>query len=643
MGSTNTPARFKVALVNMVGERNPAIYEPIAIELLAARVKRRFPEADLLIYDTQPERACYGKIDTTNLAALIRKFGNDEEVPMLLGLSVPIYSYSYTKSLLLKLEKNPPLSSMRVVIGNTIPTYADPALLLREFPYITLVKGEGDEAILEIAQRVALRDPVNRIYARKSNLNGYEIPFRDETIGDIIALEGAILVEGSRGCGYGHCTFCSRLEMGGKDYRVVPEDKVVETIRELAYKYNVTTFGFTDEEAFVNIAATRKLVEAIANENFPILSFRASFRVDEFNNLEEEGLIKSLMGVGLDKVFLGVEGGSNEYLKLLGKGITAEEARRAIWTAKKYGLDYEIGFIMFSWRMTLDMLKSNIEFVSEGDNIFHISELLQNLMVRAGAADEKILKHYVENGKIDYNLEAGFTINDLMYHDVPFLDAEVGRIYQIVRKYEDAEANLHYALKSHERGVGNTINDRSVEALRRALIGLRMELLKCAAGIGDGTSHEWIIQKRRDLVLDFYESIESGRVIGSLEDVKREAKVFLGNKPESNKPHPDAAVSSIIRNEDGEILLRRLRLEDKFTFFGIDGVDSVEKGNNLRDPNAPQLQQLAVSTGTETYAWVSDSGNAVADVIWANPDDILSGRIDTKENVQEIVRSILRA
>jgi Radical SAM superfamily len=536
--------KLKVALIHMASDNSLSLHEPIGIEVLASSIMRKFPNAELLMYDTQPERVRNGKIDIGGLAETVRKFGSNREVPMLLGISVPIYAYDNTKSLLLELEARPPVSLTSMVLGNTIPTYADSGLILKDFPCITLVRGEGDEAIVEIAQRVATYNPVERIYEQKPDLKSYEIPFREKTIGSIMALGGAISVEGSRGCGYGHCTFCPRLGKGGKDYRIVPEGKVVATIKELAEKYNVTKFGFTDEEAFMDVNATRRLIDALSKENLPKLSFRASLRVDEFNRLEEEGIIRPLMDVGLDTVFIGVEGGSNRYLRLMSKGITVEAARKAIDTAKAHNLGYEIGFIMFSWRMTSDMLKENINFAKERDNFMHISDLLRGLDVRAGSIDETILKQHMRVGKLDYDMGAGFSINDLKYKGIPFLDRRVGRVYQVAQEYEAAEANLYYALKSYERNGQKNGGDvafaktKGVDDFRRELVKLRLELLQHAAGIDENAGHEGILgifNRRRSLVKELYETMEKSQAGIAIEDIKREARVFLENEPKGGR------------------------------------------------------------------------------------------------------------
>ncbi len=662
--------RLKVALINMEGEKDPSLHEPISIEVLASRILGEFHNAEIMLYDTQPELVRFGKIDTTKLTEMICQFGNDNSIPLLLGISVPIYSYSYTKSLLLKLESSMPLSPTSIVLGNAIPTYTEPNLILNDFPSVTLVRGEGDEVILEIARNVANYISLEKVYEQKPDMNAYSIPYREGIVQGVMAFGGSIKVETSRGCDYGSCTFCSRCERGGKDYRTIPEDKVVETITELISKYNVPRFELTDEEAFADVHSTHLLIHAIKDAGLPRVPFSASLRVDLLVNLEEQGLLSPLIEVGLSKVFLGVEGGSNPYLKLMAKGTTVEESRKAIAIAKSKHLDYEIGFIMFSWRMTLEMLRDNIAFVSEGDNVLHISSLFNKLEVRAGTADEIHFLRGVKRGR--FHSDTGFSINDSTYKNAPFLDKQVAYIYNSIEKYEAAEANLYYSMKSYLRsGMADAATAEKVGIFYRGLIDLRVRLLKVTSGLENGTVEE-IVNERHKLISGLNEALKDHAASGALELVRREAKIFLIEDPERTAPYTTHIGSMIIaRAPDGKVLLARPRLEDKWAFVGggvkegesfIDAAireagEELGKGikfTNLSnvgiyvDNNHLNSQSLSNERLELHHFTASVNGNInllnadheIADILWAEPKDILSGRIVVRPNVLHIMHSL---
>ena len=67
---------LNVMVINIEGESNLSLHEPIGIESIASRVLKEIPDVRLDIYDVQPELVRTGKIDTDKLAERIRQFAN---------------------------------------------------------------------------------------------------------------------------------------------------------------------------------------------------------------------------------------------------------------------------------------------------------------------------------------------------------------------------------------------------------------------------------------------------------------------------------------------------------------------------------------------------------------------------------------
>jgi len=196
-----TKPALNIFLLNMEGELNLSYHEPIGIEVIAGRLLRDFPNnIGLQMYDTQPELVKYGKIQTDRLVEKIHTFSKSASCPLLLGISVPIGSWEYTKSLLIKLEQNPPEVPVTIVLGNAIATFTDPDLLKKDFPNIKLVVGEGEEAFSDIAQQIITDEPVeDRLTASLPDLEKYSLPLRAFTK-DVIDRGGSVKIEMSRGC-----------------------------------------------------------------------------------------------------------------------------------------------------------------------------------------------------------------------------------------------------------------------------------------------------------------------------------------------------------------------------------------------------------------------------------------------------------
>lgn len=660
-------APLKVMLINMEGEADLSIHEPIGIESVASRTLAENPNIRLEIYDTQPELAKTGKVDTDELAERVREFANQDCGSLLLGIGVPIFSYEYTRSLLIKLEQNPPDVPMTVVLGNTIPTYTDPKLIKKDFPYIKIVVGEGEETFSRITERMTEGKSVDdSLVYNPPDLNGYVLPYR-ALASVILELGGTAKVEASRGCNFGACTFCSRCLRSGKDYRTIPEEKVVRQVQELLDEFNINRFELTDEEAFGDVEATARLISAIKSADLPRVSFVASLRVNTLIRLKNQGLLDQLQEIGLEKVFLGAEGGSNEYLRQMVKGQTVEEIREAIGIVKEAGLDLELGLITFSWRMSFDMLKKNIEFLSEEDYMQYVVSLFNVLAVRAGTIDEKILRRYVIQGRIKgYDPDEKFSINLSSYQDVPFLDERVGEIYKRVSEFAKGDARVYYALKSVVRAASLPEElQEKVEEFYRSMKNIHLKLLRHEVGI---ERDENLTEKRRKLIEEIQDFFSTKQASGIVDMLLREVRIFLSEEEERTLAQQEQVGAALVFQDRNQRLLLTRRREDEFWEFPAGGI---EKGEEVVDTAIREakeelgvkefkivkhlpifteeehkdsvvgkksrliLHQLLASVDPGEID-ILNADDEVVDTLWLSPEDILAGRVKTKENVKNI-------
>lgn len=666
-----------VAIVNLEGERDSSLHEPIGVEVVSSKLQERIPGLKPWLYDTQPELATTGIVNTDKLATSIREQASDPTRPFLLGLGVPIYSYEYMRSLLLKLEIDPPKSPMQVVLGNAIPTYTDARLIRRDFPDVILVKGEGEEVFAQIAQdMIDGKVPAQDHEHAFPNLRNYSIADRSLTRG-IQELGGSIKVEASRGCDFGKCTFCSRCDRTGADYRTVPVDKVVAQMHELLSEFDISRFELTDEEAFGDVEATSRLVSAAKSADLPRVPFTASLRVEVFNRLHENGLLTQLQEIGLDKVFLGAEGGSDRYLRSIGKGQSVAEIRQALDLARKAQMNLELGFITFSWKMDFDMLVENVEFLSEEHdgirNADYVSALFNQLSVRAGTQDEQNLKRYVVDGDIEgYDPDEEFSINLSMYQNVPFMDERVAAAYEEVSEFARRDADVYYATKSAVRA--GSLPESDQQKLKDYFISMKeihLDKLRQAVGLNETVD---LAKSRHELIKEldrFAASVDHADILTTL---RREIDLFLRQEHERSKASGDQIGSmAVCRDEQGRILLVRPRGDEEWSFPGGNvnaeeaeieacirevieelGVVKIEMFDRL--PNIVKKGHFDKTTGARPSLVLHhhlasidpaeiDIANAdyeIADTIWLPPEMIapLTGesRLKTKPNVRTIAR-----
>ena len=139
--------------------------------------------------------------------------------------------------------------------------------VLRRWPHVVCVLGEGESAITGILQavlaaggdRAQLDSVPNLAYAdagglRKSGrhqevLANLPLPQR-EFLRDIIANGGIVRVEASRGCGWCACTFCCiKAKYGARGWRSFGQDRIVADLASISEAGGRRPY-FTDEDFF---------------------------------------------------------------------------------------------------------------------------------------------------------------------------------------------------------------------------------------------------------------------------------------------------------------------------------------------------------------------------------------------------------
>jgi len=83
-----------------------------------------------------------------------------------------------------------------------------------------------------------------------------------------------------------------------------------------------------------------------------------------------------LAEAGLHQILIGLESGRNESLKRLNKMTTVEENERALRVLRQYGIEPNLGFIMFEPDSSLADIRINFEFLQR-------NSLLEDLAITA--------------------------------------------------------------------------------------------------------------------------------------------------------------------------------------------------------------------------------------------------------------------
>lgn len=233
-----------------------------------------------------------------------------------------------------------------IILGGINPTLVPDETMLT-LPYIDyLVRGEGEETILELMDALSKNKPVNNINGvsfwkdnkivhtakRDFTKNLDKLPFMDyeNFIGfkqwNTEPME-FVQVMVSRGC-VGSCSFCSVYQMW-KMQRFYSEEYVIKQIKHLLdlYDYKRDCVAFMDDNFVVSLDRTKKLIDTFKNE-FPdfvwqIIDMRVEAMSKEFFDYIKE---KNCEFVGF-----GMESVHSPSLKFLNKTMNPEEYKKRVF------------------------------------------------------------------------------------------------------------------------------------------------------------------------------------------------------------------------------------------------------------------------------------------------------------------------
>ena len=166
---------------------------------------------------------------------------------------------------------------------------------------------------------------------------------------------GSLLIQATIGCSsaaQGHCFVCgSRLldrELPQKKFRVRPAKEVMKDLEEARRQTGpgVRRIFLLDSNAMIMRAAALEQISRQAYKLFPSLERVSVYAcaTDILRKSDED--LKRIRQAGLSLLYVGLESGSEEILKLHNKGVTAEETVLACSRAMEAGFEISITVIL---------------------------------------------------------------------------------------------------------------------------------------------------------------------------------------------------------------------------------------------------------------------------------------------------------
>lgn len=147
---------------------------------------------------------------------------------------------------------------------------------------------------------------------------------------------GSLIIQVAYGCPHNSCRFCGMYK--GVPYEEREEGELFAEIREAGKRYPETTRIFLADGDCLYLPGEKLLrILAALQEAFPRLA-----RVGSYSNgssiLKNRSFLPALKAAKLDTLYMGLESGSEEVLRLFGKGETPKEMVEGVQLAQEASL-----------------------------------------------------------------------------------------------------------------------------------------------------------------------------------------------------------------------------------------------------------------------------------------------------------------
>lgn len=324
--------------------------------------------------------------------------------PDIVGMTTVTVSHHRTIELAKLIKETFP--ELPIVVGGPHVTVL-PMEILNEKSFDIGVIGEGEYTMLELVRSLENGDSLDKVkgivYRNRKNNNikitqrrEYienldELPFpARHLLGDLRVYHGHLMAHKkelmtsmitSRGCPY-NCIFC--CDIWGKKFRAHSAEYVISEIDHLVEKYGMEEIEIQDDTFTVNKKRVEKICRLLKERNYDLV-WSCATRA----NLVTKDLFKQMKEAGCWLVEIGIETGDPQVMKSIKKGITLEQAEKAVKFAYEVGLETK-GFFMLghhvdtkeSIRKTIDFAKSlplhtvnfNITVPYPGSELFEIAD-----------------------------------------------------------------------------------------------------------------------------------------------------------------------------------------------------------------------------------------------------------------------------
>ncbi len=279
----------------------------------------------------------------------------------------------------------------------------------RETPGLAFLK---DGQVAESEPRALVQDLDSLPYPYR--------PFEPQQIGGFPTLP----LLASRGCAR-RCTFCSihtfYRNAPGKVVRVRKPVHVVEEMLFLLEHHGVRVILFQDDDFPLWGPAGRRWADELVGRMYDAgLVDRMIWKISCRAEYVEYELFRKLRDAGLFLVYMGIESGTEQGLKVLNKEMTVEENLAAVRTLKDLGLNVSYGFMLFDPSSTFESVRENLAFLKAVTGDGRAAATFSRMLPYGGTPIRDALKN------------EGRLRGDLTRPDYDFLDLRLNEFHRLL-------------------------------------------------------------------------------------------------------------------------------------------------------------------------------------------------------------------
>jgi radical SAM superfamily enzyme YgiQ (UPF0313 family) len=209
-----------------------------------------------------------------------------------------------------------------------------------------VVKGEGEETLLDLVQVLAARGALAQVRGVAYLDNGrfcespgrafvnvddqpplsYHLINMDHYRRRLFGVDH-VSFNSSRGCTF-RCTFCWDPVLHGRKWRAMEPKTVLDQLKRIVRDYGIRGFLFTDDFFFLDLHRAHGVLEEIVRSGLDISISKLQIRADTICRMDKE-FFDLMVRAKVRRLTVGVESGSQAMLNLLKKDITVEQVIEA--------------------------------------------------------------------------------------------------------------------------------------------------------------------------------------------------------------------------------------------------------------------------------------------------------------------------